>query len=123
MKFCFAPRFTPSRKGTNFDGFPANDSTRPCKKFCEKRSQPEGHLFGTSALPMARKGISKKHIRFIKKTACLAHMAAQPSSNAFKKNVVRFSAHHVKRNAETKHTSLRHVEAFVRMQSGFQHLA
>ena len=115
MKCCFAPISTPIPKGINSDESPANDSTRPCKKYCEKQSQPEGLLFETSALPKALGGTFRMHIRSIKRTACLVRTAAQPSLNAFKKNAVRFSAHHVKRNAETKRTSLRHVQTFVRM--------
>jgi hypothetical protein len=122
MKFCIVPTFTLMPKAINFDEHLVNDSTRPCTKYCEKRWQPGGHLFEISAHPMAHKGTSKRHIRCIKKMACLAHMDAPPSLNAYRKNAVPFSAHPAKRNVETKMTSLRHVQAFVRMHPDSQHV-
>jgi formamidopyrimidine-DNA glycosylase len=54
------------------------------------------------ALRMALRGTFRRHTRSIKRTACLAHMAAQPSLNVYRKNAVHSSAHLVKRSAERK---------------------
>ncbi len=115
MKFCIVPTCTLRPKAIDSDEPRAIDSTRPCRKFLEKLLRPEGHLFVIFERLMVHKGTFKRLIRCIKKMACHVHMVAQPSSHAYKKNAVRFSAHPVKRSVEKKYTSLRQVQAFARM--------
>ena len=77
MKFYFEPTFTLMPKAINFAKFLANDYTKQCLRFCEKRSLPEAHLFETSVGRTALQGTFRKPIRSINKTANLVSMDAK----------------------------------------------
>ena len=74
MKFYFEPTFILMPKAINFAKYLANDYTKQCMTFCEKRSPPEARLFETSAGPTVLKGTFRRPIRSIKKTANLVRM-------------------------------------------------